>query len=116
MLKLKNLITRQTTQKQVAEDLKMTPQTLSNYINGKTQPDCETLIKFADYFKVTVDTLLGHEVPYLLDKSTLTEKQKDIASLLPLMSDRVCEKAEAYISGLLEGEQDKQATIQRFKN
>ena len=104
------------TQAETAQQLGVTQHTYSNYELDKTQPDLDTLIKLADYFHTTVDALLGNEVPYLLDKSKLTLKQRNIINLLPLMSDRICEKTEAYISGLLEGEQDRQATIQRFND
>ena len=104
------------TQVETAQQLGVTQHTYSNYELEKTQPDIDTLIKLADYFHTTVDALLGHEVPYLLDKSKLTQKQKSILTLLPLMSDRICEKTEAYISGLLEGEKDRQTNIQRFNN
>lgn len=116
MANLKQFITRETTQKDVAKDLGISPQTLSNYLNEKTQPDMAMLIKFADYFHTTIDNLLGHEVPYLLDKSVLTAKQRAIVDLLPEMSDRICEKVESYINGLLEGENDKIAAIQKFRN
>lgn len=103
------------TQEQVAKENGITRFTYSNYESEKTQPDYETLIKLADYFHTTTDNLLGHEVPYLLDKSSLSARQRELAELLPDMSDRVCEKAIAYIYGLIEGEQDKNETIEKMK-
>ena len=103
------------TQTETAKVIGVTQHTYSNYELGKTQPDYETLIKLADYFHTTTDNLLGHEVPYLLDKSGLSAKQRELAELLPDMSDRVCEKAIAYIYGLIEGEQDKNETIEKMK-
>lgn len=103
------------TQMETAKILGVTQHTYSNYELGKTQPDFNSLIKLADYFHTTIDNLLGHEVPYLLDKSILTSKQRELVELLPNMSDRVCEKAIAYIYGLMEGEQDKISTIERYK-
>ncbi len=46
------------TQAAIATDLELTPQTLSYYANGR-EPNYETLIKLADYFKVSTDYLLG---------------------------------------------------------
>lgn len=34
--------------------------TLSNYETGKTNPDSYSIIKLADFFKVTTDYLLGY--------------------------------------------------------
>lgn len=49
-------------QKRVAYDLRMSEQTLSNYVNGKREPDYATLMKIADYFHVSTDYLLGHDI------------------------------------------------------
>lgn len=46
-------------QKEVAAEIGMSMQALSNYENGLREPDFATLNKLADYFNVTVDYLLG---------------------------------------------------------
>lgn len=46
------------TQAVIAEDLEMTPQSFSYYLNGR-EPNYDTLIKIANYFNVTTDYLLG---------------------------------------------------------
>ncbi len=51
------------TQSSVAEQLGVTQQAYANYESGKRQPDNTTLKKIADYFNVTVDYLLGREIP-----------------------------------------------------
>lgn len=48
------------TQKQLAETLDLSPSALSNYIQGTREPDYGTLIRIADYFRVTTDFLLSH--------------------------------------------------------
>lgn len=103
------------TQQQIAEEIGMPRTMYARYENGSSQPDMSMLIKLADYFHVTIDNLLEHSVPYLLDKSTLSKSQRNIIDLLPYMSDSVCNMAEAYISGLIAGEQAQQTQIQRFK-
>lgn len=37
--------------------------TISNFELGKTKPTSETLEKLADYYGVSVDEILGREVP-----------------------------------------------------
>ena len=49
-----------TTQKQLAEALSLSPSALGNYIQGTREPDYGTLIRIADYFHVTTDFLLDH--------------------------------------------------------
>ena len=46
------------TLEQVAEALGLRNQYVSNYELGKRRPDFETLKKFADFYKVSVDYLL----------------------------------------------------------
>ncbi len=48
------------TQKQLAMKLNIAPSTLGNYIQNSREPDFETLKALADYFKVSVDYLIGH--------------------------------------------------------
>ena len=42
----------------LAIDLSMNQNSISRYENGMRQADYETLIKFADYFNVSIDYLL----------------------------------------------------------
>lgn len=46
-------------QVKLAMDLGLNQNSVSRYENGERQADYETLIKFADYFNVSVDYLLG---------------------------------------------------------
>lgn len=46
------------TQAQVSEQLKLGEKVLSNYENGKREPDYDLLIDLADFYGVTVDELL----------------------------------------------------------
>ena len=49
------------TQKELAEGIGSSESAISQYENGKRQPDYETLLKISDYFGVSVDYLLGTE-------------------------------------------------------
>jgi len=51
-------------QDQLAEQLHVTRQAVSNWETGKTQPDIETLTQIAEYFGVSVERLIyGKETP-----------------------------------------------------
>jgi transcriptional regulator with XRE-family HTH domain len=47
------------TQEQLGEKINVTKVSISGYENGNRTPDTETLQKIADYFRVSVDYLLG---------------------------------------------------------
>ena len=50
---------RNISQLKLALDLNMNQNSISRYENGEREADYETLIKFADYFSVSLDYLLG---------------------------------------------------------
>lgn len=50
---------RKISQLKLASDLCMNQNTISRYETGEREADYETLIKFADYFNVSLDYLLG---------------------------------------------------------
>ncbi len=47
-------------QKQLAESVGVSQQSINKYENHKIEPDIDTLIKIADYFETSVDYLIGH--------------------------------------------------------
>ena len=50
-------------QEQLAEQLHVTRQAVSNWETGKTQPDIEMLTKIAEYFDVSVEYLIYGKEP-----------------------------------------------------
>lgn len=59
-MRLKELRTSKgISQLKLAMDLNMNQNSISRYENHEREADYETLIKFADYFDVSVDYLLG---------------------------------------------------------
>ncbi len=47
-------------QKQLAEAIGVSQQSINKYENHKIEPDIDTMIKIADYFETSVDYLIGH--------------------------------------------------------
>lgn len=52
-----------TTHLQLANYLGVGRATVSHYVAGRNEPDIATLCKIADYFNVSVDYLVGRDVP-----------------------------------------------------
>ena len=62
-MKLKELRTAQNlNQKELAEKLGYSQNTISQWESGKRSMDADTLARIADYFGVTTDTVLGRPV------------------------------------------------------
>lgn len=60
MFRLKELRTsRRISQTKLAMDLNLTQNSISRYETGEREADYDTLVAIADYFKVSVDYLLG---------------------------------------------------------
>ncbi len=89
-------------QAEMAKILNVSQKSISNYENGLSDPNIETLKKIADFFRITIDSLVGHEVPYLLDKSTLTAEQKVLVGEVTTLNREQCNNVSAYIKGLLQ--------------
>ena len=64
--RLKDLMSIDTTQQQLAKILNVTRQAVSLYLNGAVLPPVEKLVEIANYFMVTTDYLLG-----LTDEKTI---------------------------------------------
>lgn len=47
-------------QKQLAEAIGVSQQSINKYENHNIEPDVETLIRIADFFNTSVDYLIGH--------------------------------------------------------
>ena len=48
------------TQKEVAKAVGCTPTVYSRYERGEREPDISTLCSLADYFRVSIDLLIGY--------------------------------------------------------
>ncbi len=46
------------TQSEIAEKLHVTRQTISNWEQGKSYPDLDTLVEISDIYKISIDALL----------------------------------------------------------
>lgn len=51
------------TQKQMAELIGITPRSYQRYESGEREPNIETLVLIADFFSISLDTLVGRNFP-----------------------------------------------------
>lgn len=52
------------TQKEIAQDLNITPAQICHFKTGYNEPNIDMLIKIADYFDISTDELIGHDITY----------------------------------------------------
>lgn len=58
----KNRETRNISQKELANKTGITQQAISLWENGFRSPNIEQCIKLADYYCISIDDLVGHEI------------------------------------------------------
>lgn len=115
-MKLRNLRQEQKiSQTTVAKDLNMTQEKYSRIENNITDPDIQTLIKLADYFHTTIDNLLDHKVPYLIDKSYYTDEQQMLIDEIANLDREQCRLTKAYIDGLNEGKRRQEELLKKLR-
>lgn len=62
-------------QKELADVLNTTSQTISGWEISRTKPDYDTLVKIANYFNVSTDYLLGNDVNATKFENELKERE-----------------------------------------
>ena len=77
------------TQKQVAEYIGVSKQTITAYETGTREPDLTKLIALAEAIGTTPDVLLGREKAPALNEQELSEQDQQIVSLLPFVPEAV---------------------------
>ena len=88
------------TQRDVAQQLGKTTSAYGLYETNTNQPDVETLIQLAEIFHTTVDSLVGHNVPYMIDSSVMTTQQINLVEKIKNCTDKECELLSAYLDGI----------------
>ena len=108
MLNIKAVRTQRAhTQAEVAEFLNIARSTYTNIENGRSDPDTETLLKLAEYFQCSVDTLLGKDdienskKEPASDGSRLTPEGVRIAEKIDRLSADSRRELEKYVDFLV---------------
>lgn len=87
---------RKWTQEHTASLLGISRAALSHYEKNRREPDSETLGKFADLFRVTVDYLVGRTNN---PEATLDDSNREFVDQLELASEELLNKFELTIDG-----------------
>lgn len=92
------------TQKMLAERLGVGLSTVGSWETGDRSPDHEMLVKIADFFDVSIDSLLGRH-NYDITVDTESERLKYMSGLERLAYETVQTLKQAVSDGLLTEEQ-----------
>ncbi len=89
------------TQTEVSEDLGVSTRSYQEYESGRTQLNCENLIKLSDYFGCSIDYLLNHEAKDILHLDSFSLEQQKIIELMQDMTAAQVSQLLAYANFLL---------------
>lgn len=103
------------TQQEVANAININRMKYNHYELGHSEPNIETLTKLADFYHTTIDEIVGHNVPYLINKSQFTNKQLSLVEKIQNLNDEQCSLLDAYVEGMIVGQKERQALIEKFK-
>lgn len=73
----------------LAKALGVSKQCVSNWENDNVLPSIDMLVKLADYFRISTDTLLGRDTDNVINAAGLTSEQK--AHICMIIND-LCHK------------------------
>lgn len=68
-------------QEQLAEEINVTRQTISNWENGKFYPDIDALVRISKYFNISLDDLLNYDdkvLKHLKDSTDVVKSNKHL--------------------------------------
>lgn len=96
-LKIRELRTEfQITQKELADKIGNTQRNVCNWENGKSEPDCESIVKIANLFGVTLDELFGRN-PLLMDWDGHAVTDKRLLRSIRTLSDEQKDKLLEFL-------------------
>ena len=88
------------TQNALGEALDLSRELLSNYEQGRREPDFATLIQLANFFGVSVDYLIGHS-DILVDNIELNDMENEMVRVFRTLSveqqEIVIEQARVFL-------------------
>ena len=88
---------RHLTQKQLAKELDITEYKMSDYCNGRQDPESYDLIKLANYFEISIESLLGQD-EYLNRFITQQKSLENVFEKIPLSTvEKLIENKEVII-------------------
>lgn len=95
------------TQKQLAEKLQIGQSTIVGYERGDREATITNLIRYADYFKISLDSIVGRSddfgnVTVQSSAPALSAEEKELLALFRQMPHNAKVKAKAYCEGLVD--------------
>ena len=114
-MKIKELRTRLgISQRELATQLGYFPQAINRYENGQGEPNIETLIKIADFFKVSIDELVGRETNNL-NLNLIDSTRRNLIIEILNAKDSTVDRLDAFYQGIKLAELERENITNKLK-
>lgn len=91
------------------------PQTsYSRYEQGICDPSISTLIKLADFFNISIDTLVGRKTD-MINLNLLDSTRKELVLGVINSSDSLVNRLEAFYQGVKLAEEEREEIVKKLK-
>lgn len=102
-------------QSELGEIFGISQKMISSYELGIAKPDYTTLVRFADFFNVSLDYLVGRQFGNYVDKATLTENQRKLFEFMLEYDDDMNEDFLNVLYGYVSRIEPKNQEIYKRK-
>ena len=92
---------------QVSKELDININTYKNYLRGMRQPDIETLKKISQYFRVSIDEIVGNDITPFVSIWQLSEEQQANLYLIQKLSTKYNLIANGVLLRLFQEQQNE---------
>lgn len=75
------------TQKELAEKIDNSQRNVSNWENGSSEPDCESIVKLAEVLDVSIDELFGRNTDTFSDRITVSTVEAELLKNIRILSN-----------------------------
>ena len=89
------------TQDSLAKTLGLSQASIYKYLQGKAEPNIQSLKKMSKIFNVTVDFLIGNQTNSGFPISLYTQAQQLIVPYIHKLNDEQCYKVAGYIEAMI---------------
>ena len=91
-------------QKELAEKVGYNQRNISDWENGRTEPNIEAIFKLANFFECSIDYLLGrsNELDNVIIVKNLNESEEELIKLFKRLNNNQQSKYLGYGYGLLD--------------
>ena len=101
------------TQQEMADILGIKRTTYASYEQDLSSPDIETLKKISQFFRVSIDELVGNDISPFISVADFSDRQRQLFNDIKELDEWQLNKLEGYIEALKTAKEEVQKEISK---